>query len=116
MALINSLRLRAGENFLETRIASQRIPFPAQTKVGERNVIRKIRPLDGAGRGKETLDERDRLILFAYECIYQRQIACPNSAVKCVMAFWLELEPAGQNIKQFSETFQPALILMERLL
>jgi hypothetical protein len=96
MALINSLRLRTGENFLETRIASQRIPFPPQTKLSERDAIRPIRVTGRAGRGKETLNERDCLVRLANECINQRQIACCDSAMKRVLAFWLEAGVARQ--------------------
>ena len=96
MALINSLRLRAGENFLETWIASKRVPFLPQTKLSERNATRIIRVRGSAGRGKETFDQRDRLVRFANECINQRQIACCDSAMKRVLAFWLEAGVARQ--------------------
>ena len=43
---IDRLRLRSGEDFLEARIASQRVPFPAQTKVGQRDCHWMIRPLN----------------------------------------------------------------------
>src|SRR6266513_1423050 len=92
MALINSLRLRAGENFPETRITSQRIPFPPQTKISERDVIRKIRPLGRAGSGKQALGQRDRLVWFANECINQRQVGRVLGAMKCVLAFWLQFD------------------------
>jgi hypothetical protein len=87
--LVNCLRLRSGENLLETRIASQRIPFPPQTKISERDVLRKIQPLDRAGNGEQTLDQRDRLFLVANERINQREICAPKRAVKGVLAFWL---------------------------
>src|SRR6478735_148709 len=38
--LINCLRLRSGEDLLEARVASEGVPFPAQTQVGQRNVGR----------------------------------------------------------------------------
>src|SRR5438552_12921718 len=90
--LVDRFRLRAGENFLETRIASQRVPLPAQAKLSERDATRIIRVRDCAGSGKEALDQRDRLIRLANECINQRQIARPEGAVKCVLAFWLEFD------------------------
>src|SRR6266536_1258858 len=90
--LIDCLRFRPRENLLEARIASERIPFPAQTKLSERNAIRNIRVRGSAGRGKEALDQRDRLVRLANECINQRQIACPEGAMKCVFAFWLEFD------------------------
>ena len=45
--LVHRFRLRSGENFLEARIVSQRVPLPAQTQVGERNVpwIRIFNPI-----------------------------------------------------------------------
>ena len=33
LSLVNRCRFRAGENFLETRIVSQRIPFPALPQI-----------------------------------------------------------------------------------
>jgi len=45
------------QQFDETRVVSQRIPFPPQTKISERDVIRKIRTLDRTGSGKQTLDQ-----------------------------------------------------------
>src|SRR6184192_1629428 len=79
--LIDCLRLRCGENLLETRIASQRVPFPPQTKLGEGDATRIIRVRDRAGSGKETLDQRDRLVRLANECINQCKIGRPEGAV-----------------------------------
>ncbi len=42
------------------------------------------------------LDQCDRLVLFADERIYQRQIACCDRAMKRVLAFWLEAGVARQ--------------------
>jgi hypothetical protein len=106
MALVGRLRLRAGENFLEARIASQRIPFPPQTKISERDATRKIRPLDWAGSEEQTLDQRDRLVRVTKECINQRQIGRPVGAMKCVLAFWLEFHG--------STTFSNSILLDPR--
>src|SRR5882724_7872728 len=89
MTLIDRLRLRAGENFLETRSTSQRVPLPPQTKISERDATRKIRPLDCARRGEQAFDQRDRLGRLANECINQRQIGRPVGTMKCVVAFRL---------------------------
>jgi hypothetical protein len=37
---VSRFRLRPGENFLETRISSERVPLPPQTQVRERDAIR----------------------------------------------------------------------------
>ena len=92
MALVDCLRLRSGKNLLKTRIASQRIPFRSQTKISERDATRTIRPRDRAGSGKETLDQRDRLVRLAKERIDQRQIGRADGAMKCVLVFWLEFD------------------------
>src|SRR5437879_4890421 len=63
--LIDRLRFRPRENLLETRIASQRIPFPPQTKLSQRDAIRPIRVMDCARGRKKTFDERDRLVRLA---------------------------------------------------
>ena len=49
-----------------------------------------IRITDRA-EGKEALDERDRLVRLADECINQRGLAAQR-AVKCVFAFWLQFD------------------------
>ena len=86
------LRLRSCENFLETRIASQRVPFPPQTKVGQCDAIRPIWVTGRAGRGKETLNERDCLVRFAHKCKNQRQISRYLGSLKCVFAFRLQFD------------------------
>jgi hypothetical protein len=63
MSLIDRLRLRSGENLLETRIASERVPFPPQTKISQRDVIRKIRVLDCARSGKNLVATAEELLL-----------------------------------------------------
>jgi hypothetical protein len=53
--LVARLRLRPGENFLEARIAAQRIPFPPQTEVRESNVLGEIRRLRWTRSREESL-------------------------------------------------------------
>src|SRR2546429_6454489 len=60
--LIDRLGLRSRENLLETRVGSQRIPFPPQTKISERDATRVIRVTDRAWSGKQTFDQRERLV------------------------------------------------------
>ncbi len=72
------LRRERGDDFLETRIASERVPFPAQTELCQRDVCREINPADRAGCGKEALDQRDRLVGFADKCIDEGQIGLPK--------------------------------------
>src|SRR5437016_11876453 len=50
-ALIHRLRLGSRENLLETRITSERIPFPAQTKLSNSHATRIIRVTDRPGSG-----------------------------------------------------------------
>src|SRR3954470_23622678 len=57
-----SLWLRSCKNFLKSRSAAQQIPFRAQTEISERDATRIIRITDRAGSGKETFDQRDRLV------------------------------------------------------
>src|SRR5207245_7989864 len=90
--LIDCLRFWSCKNLLETRIISHRIPCPPQTKISERDVLRIIRIRDRAGSGKETFDQRDRLVRLADQCINERQIGRPQGAMKCVLAFWLEFD------------------------
>ena len=87
-------RFRSGEDFLETRIAPQRIPFPAQTQIGQCDVFRKIRPCDWAGCGEEALDQGDRLFRFACEGINQGQICQCRCAMERVLTLRLEFDCA----------------------
>src|SRR5262245_26783393 len=89
---INCFRLRSGEDLLEARIAAERIPFPPQTKLSERDVARRIRPGDRAGRGKQTLYQGDRLVGLTNECANECEIARMLGAMKCVLTFWLEFD------------------------
>src|SRR2546421_4613113 len=90
--LEDRLWLRSCEYLLETRIASQRIPFPPETKIGERDVIRKIRTLDRSGDGKQTLNQGNGLVRLADQRINQGQTGHMGGAVKCVLAFRLEFD------------------------
>ncbi len=90
--LIDGLWFRPREDFLETRIAPQRIPFPAQAQVGERDAPWRIRPIDRAGGSKKTLDQWNRLVRLAYKRIDQRQVGRSGSAKKWAPAFWLEFD------------------------
>ena len=101
--LIDRLRLGSGDDFLETRIATERVPLPAQTQLCQRDVCREISPVDRAGCGKETLDQRDRLVGFADKRIYEGQIGLPNGTVKRILAF--RIEPNG------STTFSDGILL-----
>ena len=48
--LVDCFRFRPGEDFLETRIAPQRIPFPALTQIHERDAGWSARPMSGRDR------------------------------------------------------------------
>jgi len=71
-------------------------PIPSAGATRERDVLRLIQPLDRPRSGKETLDQRDRLVLFAHERTNQREMARRNSAVKCVLALWLPARPRDE--------------------
>ena len=70
-SLEQRLWFRQCQDFLETRIVAQRIPFPALSKVLKRDAVVSI--IDRERCGEKMLDQLDRVIGIAVAGINQRE-------------------------------------------
>src|SRR5437588_6274781 len=90
--LINRLRLRPRENFLETWIGPKRVPLPAPTQLRERKSAR---------FRKELFDERDCLLGLTGARVNQSQTARIDRRVGCIFALRHQLHGATTQADGF---------------
>ncbi len=91
MALVDRFRLRSVEQFLESGVASELVPLPAQTQFGLRDAPVIKAGSRGRTRGpQEAFNEREGLIHLARERVNQSQIARALHTLDAVCAFRTE--------------------------
>ena len=106
MALVDRFRLRSVEHFLESGVASELIPLPAQTQFGLRDA-----PVIKAGsrartRGpQEAFNQREGLICLARERVNQSEIRRDLYSVDGV---WLSGQSStARRLSRMASSFRP---------
>ena len=83
----DDLRLVLRDQFLKARIVAQRVPFPTEFQIVERDAV--IDAVHRAWSFQQALDERNSEIVFAYSRVDESEVAIHDCAVKSVFRFGL---------------------------